>query len=168
MDTQTIVVEAVSDKFKNKFNSGSVLAGGKWMQVSSNLDLSQFTKDREMTVKTKTNAKGYTSIVDVVEDADEATVEAVKEENKQDKKELDSNKTSSTLSGEYFIKNGYGKVMSKYEIDLDRRISRAGIIQAVTQSPSLAGLPFTSSAEVVNNIKSVSLELIKFLDEQTK
>lgn len=65
---EVITVEAVSDKFKNKYNSGSVLANGKWMQVSSKLNLSDFQKDSQIAVETKTNDKGYVSIVDIVKD----------------------------------------------------------------------------------------------------
>lgn len=114
--SETIVVEAVSSKFKNKYNSGSVLAGGKWMQVSSKLDLNLFQKDREITVVTKTNDKGYISITEVVEG--DAPVEAPKTIKTAPKKAEKAEKASS------------------YETDKNARIQVQGLIQASVQSPA--------------------------------
>ena len=49
---ETIVVEAVTNKYANKFSNGSVLAGGKWLQVAKNVDLELFKKDTEIAVET--------------------------------------------------------------------------------------------------------------------
>ena len=47
-----------------------------------------------------------------------------------------------------------------------RRILRQGIVQAVVQSPIVAGLSFATEAEAVALIKRVSTELINFVDNQ--
>lgn len=172
--SEVIVVEAVSDKFKNKYSSGSVLAGGKWLQVSSKLSLADFKKDSQVTVETKTNDKGYVSIVSLIkEDVKEPVEQMLSEVKQRHKKSKEADAITETRSydeikNDYYIRNGYGKPMSQYEIDLDRRISRAGIIQAVVQSPMLAGLPFTNPEEAVELVKTVSEALIVFVDEQTK
>lgn len=147
--SEIIVIEAVSDKFKNKYSSGSVLAGGKWMQVSSKLDIKDFAKDTEICVETKTNDKGYTSIVGIVprEKLKEGAVEIKSTDTKKNEKE------------------GNSKV--SYEDAKSRKILVQGVTQAVIQAPFLAGLPFTNSEEAVKLIKEISVALIEFVDEKS-
>ena len=153
--SETIVVEAVSDKFKNKYNSGSVLAGGKWMQVSSKLDLSNFRKDAEIQVETKTNDKGYTSIVGIVDsEASEAVETAIKEARTASKARKPRTEATTVPT-------------SSYEENKSRKILVQGVTQAVVQSPLLAGLPFTNTDEAINLVKEVSLALIEFVDEES-
>lgn len=73
--SETLIIEAVNDKYKNKYNSGSVLANGKWMQVSSKLNLADFQKDSQVTVETETNDKGYTSIVALVKNVANGSIQ---------------------------------------------------------------------------------------------
>lgn len=150
--SELITVEAVTTKFANKYNSGSVKVGDKWLQVAKNIDISMFQKDSQVNVETKTNDKGYTSIVKVV---DEAVETVAKEEPKKTKTMKERRETEPV-------------VVKTYEENKNRRILVQGIVQSCAASPSLAGLPFTSASEVVNNIKNVALELIKFVDEESK
>lgn len=147
--SQTIVVEAVSDKFKNKYNSGSVLAGGKWLQVAKALDISLFQKDSQIEVETKTNEKGYVSIVGVVQ------VEAV-EQPKVKKTKTETTSAAKTVT------------VNNYEDNKNRRILVQGITQAVAQSPALASLPGITIEEISENIKALATDLIAFVDEQAK
>lgn len=140
---ETIVVEAVSSKFKNKYNSGSVLAGGKWMQVSSKIDLNLFQKDSSIDVETKTNDKGYTSIVAVGGNTETAQKPKQKKERKEG--------TATT-----------------YEENKSRRILVQGIVQAVASSPALINLPSSSVEEAAETVKALSQHLIQFVDEETK
>ena len=161
--TELITIEAVNSKPKfPKFSSGSILAGGKWVNVDKKLDISAFKKNTQMAVTLLTNEKGYTSVVDIVEDV-------------KPKAAIETTETGTTSTvhfqipaNSYYVRNGYGKPMSQYEIDLDRRISVAGITQAALASPSLAGLPYTNTAELVENVKKVAVEMMKFVDEQSK
>ncbi len=145
--SQTIVVEAVSDKFKNKYSSGSVLAGGKWLQVSSKVPLNLFQKDSQISVDTVTNDKGYTSIVGV-----SAAVEEVKVEKKPKTKKEGGQITE--------------PMVSSYEDNKNRRILVQGITQAVAQSPATINFG-NEVSEVVAKIKEMALELIEFVDEET-
>lgn len=114
---QTIVVEAVTNKFANKYNSGSVMAGGKWMQVSSKIPLSLFQKDQEVSVELETNAKGYTNIVGVnQEENTPAPKIAPKRASKAKPEAIEASKTS-------------------YEDNKNRRIQVQGLLQSVIQSP---------------------------------
>ncbi len=147
---EVVTIEAVSDKFKNKYNSGSVLVGGKWLQVSSRLNIKDFQKDSQVTVETETNDKGYTSITDIVKDT-------VPEKPKKAAKAKESDAITQPT-----------KVVSSYEDTKSRRILVQGITQAVIQSPMLAGLSFTNEAEAVEVVKTVSVALIAFVNEQSE
>jgi len=146
---EKIIVEAVSDKFKNKYNSGSVLAGGKWMQVSSKLNLADFRKDSEVTVETKTNDKGYTSIVGIVKTDVIQTVESVIAES--------TTKARRTAKAE-----------PSYEDAKGRKILVQGVTQSCLASPALAGLPYTSVQELANNAQALASIMIEFVDAQSK
>lgn len=52
-----------------------------------------------------------------------------------------------------------------YEDAKQRRILRQGVVQAVIQSPMLAGLPFTNANDAVALVKEVSNQLIDFVQE---
>ncbi len=153
---ETLVIEAVSAKFANKYNSGSVKAGGKWYQVSSKLDISDFRKDAQVTVETKTNDKGYTSITGFAK-SQEAATKAVEEVIEQSQVEAKTKTSKRAVKEE-----------RSYEDSKGRKILVQGITQAVAQSTMLAGLPFTSASEAVNLIKEVSLALIEFVDEESR
>ena len=162
---ELITIEAVNSKPKfPKFSNGSILAGGKWMNVDKRLDISAFKKNTQMAVKLLTNEKGYTSVVDIVEDVKPKTAIETTEAGITNTISF----TQQAPTDPYYVRNGYGKPMSQYEIDLDRRISVAGITQAALASPSLAGLPYTNTAELVENVKKVAVEMMKFVDEQSK
>ncbi len=150
MSQETFVVEAVTSKFANKYNSGSVLTDGKWLQVSKKLDLNDFPKGAQVTVETKTNDKGYKSIVDLVNSATETFV-IVPEVKAGDDKVLETK-----------------KLTQSYDEQKSRRILVQGIVQAVVQSPSLAGLPGTGTKEIIANTEEVSSHLINFVDEMCK
>ncbi len=151
---ETLVIEAVSSKFANKYNSGSVKAGGKWYQVSSKLDISDFQRDSQVTVEVKVNDKGYPSIVALTRpEAKQAVEEAITASQTEAK-----TKTSKKVAAE----------PKSYEDAKGRKILVQGITQAVAQSPMLAGLPFINSAEVIGLIREVSLALIEFVDEESR
>ena len=155
--SETIVIEAVSDKFKNKYNSGSVLSGGKWMQVSSKLNLSDFQKDSQVTVELKTNDKGYTSIVGLVNaSAKEEVEEAISNARTEAK----------TKTSKRVVKDETSKV--SYDDAKSRKILVQGVTQSCVSSPSLAGLPYTSVSELAQNIKALALEMIEFVDNESK
>lgn len=150
---ETIVVEAVSDKFKNKYNNGSVLAGGKWLQVSSKVDLGLFKKDTQITVNTKTNDKGYTSIIGVV---DAPAAEPIAETVEAPKKVIHAPRIESP------------EIKVSYEDAKSKRILVQGLTQAVLQAPFLAGLPFTNKEEAVALVKAITIELVDFVNDQAK
>jgi hypothetical protein len=114
--SELIVVEAVSDKFKNKFSNGSVLSGGKWLQVSSKVPLNLFQKDTQVNVELQTNAKGYTSIIGIAADA--PVDETPKPTAKRTTKVKEAPQAAS------------------YEDNKNKRIQVQGIIQSVVQSPA--------------------------------
>lgn len=145
--SEIITIEAVSDKFKNKYSSGSVKAGGKWMQVASKLDIELFQKDSQMEVETKTNDKGYISIVDVTKQAKAKLAEL------PPKAVSEPGPVTDVVS------------VKSYDDNRNRRILVQGVVQAVVQAPSLAGLPFTTTEDVVKNVKEVSLKLISFIED---
>lgn len=145
--SETIVVEAVSDKFKNKFNSGSVLAGGKWLQVAKKLDISDFVKDTTMVVETKTNDKGYTSIVDIVGEVAEKSVKSASKAKE--------------------VKTADAQAKPSYEENKNRRILVQGITQAVVQAPFISGLPYTTANEALEHVKLVARELIAFVEDES-
>jgi hypothetical protein len=153
---ETIVIEAVSDKFKNKYNNGSVLAGGKWMQVSSKVPLSAFQKDTEVSVELKTNDKGYTSIVGIAPAAVEvAAVEAaiVKARTKKDTAPAPAKERAER---------------STYEEDKNRRILAQGAIQAAGQNTALMALDLKNVDEIATATEELALRYIAFVEEQVK
>ncbi len=156
MSNETLVIEAVSDKFKNKYSAGSVLAGGKWMQVSSKLNLSDFRKDSEVTVETKTNDKGYTSIVALL--GAPARAEAPKAVRKpvEPAQEAPVNKGAFNTPEE-------AQAVRSYQQNKDERILVQGLTQAVAQSPSLACLPGTDVQAIANNITDLTDLLIAYV-----
>lgn len=115
---ETLVVEAVNinPKFP-KFSNGAVLSGGKWLNVAKNVDISLFQKNSQVTVETSTNAKGYTSIVGVVDEAPAPVKRATKKA------------APETTSEATTVK------VSNYEDNKNQRIQVQGILQGVTQSP---------------------------------
>jgi len=155
--SETITIEAVSTKFANKYNSGSVMAGGKWMQVSSKLNMDDFQKDSQVTVETKTNDKGYTSIVGLVNASAKEEVEQAISTARTEAK---------TKTSKRAVKDDAPKV--SYDDAKSRKILVQGLTQAVAQSPLLAGLPFTNTQEAISLIKEVSLALIEFVDSESK
>ncbi len=153
---ETMIIEAVSNKFANKYNAGSVKAGGKWYQVSSKLDISDFQKDSQVTVETKTNDKGYTSIVGLVkEPANKVVEEAI----------TASQTEAKTKTAKKVIKED---VSRSYEDTKGRKILVQGVTQSCANSPSLAGLPFTTVQEAANNIIALADILIGYVDEKSK
>ena len=152
--SETLTIEAVSAKFANKYSSGSILAGGKWMQVASKLDLKDFQKGSSVVVETKTNDKGYTSIVGLVKESNTETVETVE-------KAIAEARTKTSKRTVADPKVSYDEIKT-------RHIFVQGITQAVAQSPMLAGLPFTNAAEAIQLIQDVSLALIAFVDDESK
>lgn len=60
------------------------------------------------------------------------------------------------------------KKVSNFEDAKSRRILVQGITQAVTQSMALAGLSRTTEKEVVESIKNVTRELVRFVEEESK
>ncbi len=153
---ETVVIEAVTDKYKNKYNSGSVLVGGKWIQVVSKIPINLFQKDQQMTVETKTNEKGYKSITAVLDDAPDApeAVEApVKRRATAKSESMSTGKTVTT---------------DNYTDNKNKQIRVQGVLQAVAQCPALAGLPFTTVQDISKNIKELALDLIVFVEEESK
>ncbi len=151
-----MIIEAVSNKFANKYNAGSVKANGKWYQVSSKLDISDFKKDSQVTVETKTNDKGYTSIVGLTRPGVEA-VQAVEEAIK------DSRIEAKTKTAKRAVKEE-----RSYDDAKGRKILVQGVTQSCISSPSLAGLPYTTTGELAANIKALALEMINFVDDESK
>lgn len=176
---ETITVEAVTTKFANKYNSGSVKVGDKWLQVAKNVDINAFQKGTTIDVETKTNDKGYTSIVGLATSAGisgsgldaliEKEVKAAK--SKKAIKPVEENTLEIKPASEvdpYYVRSKYGEPMSQYEVDLDKRISLAGIVQACIISPSLAGLPYTTVGELAKNAQALAEEMIAFVESKLK
>ncbi len=61
--SETITIEAVSNKFSNKYSSGSVKVGDKWMQVAKNIDIDAFQKGSQMTSKSLWRLKQMTKAI---------------------------------------------------------------------------------------------------------
>ncbi len=116
-------METITVEFKNKFSNGSVLAGGKWMQVAKSVELSNFRKDSQVSVELRTNNKGYTSIVGLgTLDSRTPQAETVAEKPKRKKQETTEVDTAP-------------KVNTNYETDKNTRIQIQGLLQATIQSP---------------------------------
>lgn len=138
---ETITVEAVNTKpFNAKYSTGSVLVGGKWMQVAKGIDIAQFQKDQQITVELKTNDKGYTSVVGVSEDKPAVVVQSTK-------------RTTKTKLAE-----------TKYEDDKNRRILVQGLTQAVLNSPGLISLNITNIDELMGAVEAITLKAIEFVN----
>lgn len=152
--SETIIVEAVSDKFKNKYSSGSVKVGDKWMQVSSKLDINSFQKGSQIDVETKTNDKGYTSIVALATEA-VSTPKA--------KKVIKPVELPVTTLREEKASTGLS-----YEEAKNKKILVQGLTQAAITSPALAGLSYTNVKELAANAKALALEMIEFVREESK
>lgn len=162
--SEVIVIEAVSDKFKNKYSAGSIKAGGKWMQVSSKLNLSDFQKDSQVTVETKTNDKGYTSVVGLLREslADKIADEINEEINKTI---VNAQVEAKTKTAKRVVKED---VSRSYDDTKSRKILVQGITQSCIASASLAGLPYTNVSELAANIKALALEMIEFVADESK
>jgi len=154
--SETLVIEAVSDKFKNKYSAGSIKANGKWMQVSSKLDLNDFRKDSQVIVELKTNDKGYTSVVGLVK---ESAIEAVEEAISQARVEAKTKTSKKTAEKE---------TKPSYEDIKTRQIRVQGVTQSCISSPSLAGLPYTTILELADSIKLLAKEMIEFVEQESK
>ncbi len=146
---ETVVIEAVSSKFANKYNSGSVKANGKWMQVASKLPISLFKQDTQMSVETKTNDKGYVSIIGVGQT--ETPTETAAEKPKRKKVEDLRTKTIAELRAE-------DPNYKSYEDNKNRRIQVQGLLQGVIQSPATINF-----GDDVSTIASKVLELTDLL-----
>ena len=55
-------------------------------------------------------------------------------------------------------------VVDNYEDRKNRRILRQGLVQAVVQSPILAGLGYTNKQEALALVKEVATDLINFVE----
>jgi hypothetical protein len=75
-----------------------------------------------------------------------------------------------TATAVKYIKNGYGKPMSDYEILLDKRISAAGVVQSLASVyTSIAmGLPADKADEFVREKAKFMLGLINELATEGK
>ncbi len=168
--SEVITVEAVSDKFKNKYSSGSVKVGDKWMQVSSKLDINAFQKGSQIAVETRTNDKGYTSIT-AIADSDAF----VKEEVEQVKATSKAKKTSKPVEQLATINSATASSTSKtftgtlsYDDAKNKKILVQGLTQAALSSAALAGLQYSTVEEIAENAKKLALEMIAFVAEQSK
>lgn len=137
---ETITIEAVG-KFGPKAN-------GKWWGVKRPLKSTDFVKGETYEIETEnweSNGKNGVNIVSVKKSKDVA---------------ITTNKKSEEQAVKTEVK------VSSYEENKNRRILVQGITQAALVSPALAGLPFTTVNDIVNNAKEVANQMIKFVDEQ--
>ncbi len=153
--SQLVTIEAVSDKFKNKYSNGSVKANGVWMQVSSKVPLSLFTRDTQMNVETKTNDKGYTSIVGV---ADSLPTAEGAEKPKRAKKETTEVGTTRT-------QEDVAPRVTSYEDNKNRRILVQGITQSVAGSPATINFG-NEPAEIAAKILEIADILIAEVEKR--
>lgn len=164
--SEVITIEATSDKFKNKYSAGSVLANGKWMQVSSKLNLADFQKDSQVTVETKTNDKGYTSIVGLIKNE---PIQTVERKPKREAVSQEADTTTATTPINAVMTEVSSKFNAKtYDENKSRKILVQGVTQAVLACPALAGLPFTTVEDIATNAKNLALEMIQFVDENSR
>lgn len=152
--SEVITVEAVSDKYKNKYSAGSVKANGKWMQVSSKLDLGLFQKDTQLNVETKTNDKGYTSIVGIVPTATIEAAQVAEKPKRAKKAEVGETRTFEDIP----------KVTS-YEDNKNRRIQVQGIIQHCVASPATINFG-NEPDEIATKVLALADLLIAGMDER--
>lgn len=148
INKEVITIEAVG-KFGPKAN-------GKWYGVKRPLTTSGFAKGLTYEVETEGwESKGKTGI---------NIVNIIKTVEPEAPTSVGNNASSTTMTANSLpaiTKTVYNSSDSKQK---DRRILVQGIVQAVVQSPSLAGLPFTTSDEVVNHVLKVSKSLIEFVE----
>jgi hypothetical protein len=165
-------LETVVIGFKSKFG---FKVGDTWYNPRKPLSVDQFEKGKTYTVLTEPYEKNGVSSVNVLQIVDDgaaalagvgvpkapapssaATPETGSVTTEKDK---DVN-VRCTNKGNEYIKMGFGNPMSLYEIELDRRISRAGIIQAAAQSPALGMLPVKNVADIAKAAKELADEML--------
>lgn len=78
------------------------------------------------------------------------------------------NTTRRTSRGAEYVKAGFGKPMTDYEIELDSRISYAGIVQACVQSAALSILPVKSVEDVAKNTIQLAQLLIAEVERRVQ
>lgn len=150
--SELLTVEAVSTKFKNKYNSGSVLSGGTWLQVDKDVDIGVFQKDSQIEVETKVNDKGYKSIIGLVNSPKTEVKKTTKKATKAPElKEVDE---------------AVAPKVSSYEDNKNQRILVQGIVQAAAQCPALAGLPFTTVDDIISNVIKLADGLLEAVEER--
>jgi hypothetical protein len=71
-----------------------------------------------------------------------------------------------TKNGAEYVKAGFGKPMTDFEIELDARISYAGLLQAAVQSPALAVLPVKSNKDIANAAIEIADALSAAIDKK--
>lgn len=125
-----VVVESVQGKFgpQVKDVTGAFYSFSKFYKGPTT-----FTAGTVLEADIYTTAKGgkYLNKATILEDGKGAV-----EEPKLEKKE--EVKKAAPAKAEKVPPTKYGKPMSEYELEVERRISRAGVLQAVLQCPALA------------------------------
>ncbi|HWY36736.1 MAG TPA: hypothetical protein VNX68_18975 [Nitrosopumilaceae archaeon] len=141
----TIVVDGINTKTKYpKFNSGSLkLASGEWLNVSNDVDINFFMKGETYEVEIETNDKGYQTLVKVL-GTGESTVKT----------------TPSTKAAPK--QRDFDSVTDAKSI----RILRQGVVQAVVQSPALAGMQFSTMDEYLKLVEDAATKLIEFITKE--
>ncbi len=166
--SEVITVAAVSDKFKNKYSSGSVKVGDKWMQVSSKLDINAFQKGSQIAVETRTNDKGYTSIT-AIADGDAFVKEEVEQVKAASKaKKVNKPVESAPVNNGAFNTEENKKAILSYDDAKNKKILVQGVTQSALASPALACLQYSTVEEIAENAKKLALEMIAFVAEQSK
>lgn len=140
--TETLLVEAINTKPKfPKFNSGSILAGGKWFNIAKKVGIESFVRGNEIRVIIDTNDKGYdtvTGLADGVAATPQEKASARKEESPRALKTRD------------FDAEARGKVACvAYE--------------AALLSPGLASLPIADVDTYLNRVEDVAKRMIQFV-----
>lgn len=161
---ETITVEAVTTKFANKYNSGSVKVGDKWLQVAKNVDINAFQKGASIDVETKTNDKGYTSIVALAGIAGSGLDALIEKEVASARKAKKAVKPVEEVTQTAAPKFDY----AANEANKNRRILIQGLVQACVASPSLAGLPYTTVSELAKNAQALAEEMIAFVEKKLR
>ena len=143
-------MEVLTVEVSGKFGPKAIKDGdgeSKWFGVKKPLKASNFEKGKSYEVELEEWQTGRYNITKA--------------------KEVDGNdkKTSSVIK-EKAVKQT--KVLEVREGDKNKRILVQGITQAVTASPSVAGLPYTTTEELVNNIKEVAEQLISFVEKRSQ
>lgn len=116
-----VTVEAVS-----KYG---ILSDGKWLNVQKGFDLSQFRKGQSYKINMAKDEKKRDVITAIVE-ADSVAGEPAQQQPEQPKATVSS--TSKSYSGKPMA---YGREMSAYELEKDKRIGVQGIVQSIVLSP---------------------------------